>query len=39
MNDLTLGYGERGRKAVELLFREAFEMGLIPHRVDVQFAA
>ena len=39
VNDLTLGYGERGRKAVELLFREAFEKGLIPHRVDVQFAA
>ncbi len=38
VNDLTLGYGERGRKAVELLFREAFEKGLIPHRVDVAFA-
>jgi 1,4-dihydroxy-6-naphthoate synthase len=38
VNDLTLGYGERGRKAVELLFSEAFEKGLIPHRVDVAFA-
>ena len=38
VNDLTLGYGERGRKAVELLFGEAFEKGLIPHRVDVAFA-
>ena len=38
VNDLTLGYGERGRKAVELLFSEAFEKGLIPQRVDVQFA-
>ena len=38
VNDLTLGYGERGRKAVELLFSEAFEKGLIPHRVAVEFA-
>jgi 1,4-dihydroxy-6-naphthoate synthase len=38
VNDLTLGYGERGRKAVELLFGEAFEKGLIPQPVDVQFA-
>ncbi len=38
VNDLTLGYGERGRKAVELLFGEAFEKGLIPHRVAVDFA-
>jgi 1,4-dihydroxy-6-naphthoate synthase len=38
VNDLTLGYGDRGRKAVELLFTEAFEKGLIPQRVDVQFA-
>ena len=39
VNDLTLGYGDRGRKAVELLFGEAFEKGLIPHRIDVKFAA
>lgn len=38
VNDLTLGYGERGRKAVELLMTEAFEKGLIPQRVDVEFA-
>ena len=38
VNDLTLGYGERGRKAVELLFSQAFEKGLIPHPVDVEFA-
>jgi 1,4-dihydroxy-6-naphthoate synthase len=38
VNDLTLGYGERGRKAVELLFGEAFEKGLIPHRMDLAFA-
>ena len=39
VNDLTLGYGERGRKAVELLFSEAFEKGLIPKRIPVEFAA
>ena len=39
VNDLTLGYGERGRKAVELLMTEAFEKGLIPQRVAVEFAA
>ena len=38
VNDLTLGYGERGRKAVELLMNEAFEKGLIPNRVPVEFA-
>ena len=39
VNDLTLGYGERGRKAVERLMTEAFEKGLIPHPVPVVFAA
>ena len=38
VNDLTLGYGERGRKAVERLMNEAFEKGLIPQRVVVEFA-
>jgi 1,4-dihydroxy-6-naphthoate synthase len=39
VNDLTLGYGERGRKAVERLMTEAFDKGLIPRRVPVEFAA
>ena len=39
VNDLTLGYGERGRKGVERLLTEAFEKGLIPARVPVEFAA
>ena len=39
VNDLTLGYGERGRKAVELLIDEAYDKGLIPQRVNVEFAA
>jgi 1,4-dihydroxy-6-naphthoate synthase len=38
VNDLTLAYGDRGRRAVELLMREAFEKGLIPKRVPVEFA-
>jgi 1,4-dihydroxy-6-naphthoate synthase len=38
VNDLTLGYGERGRKAVERLMTEAFEKGLIPRQVPVEFA-
>jgi 1,4-dihydroxy-6-naphthoate synthase len=39
VNDLTLGYGERGRKGVERLMNDAFENGLIPRRVPVEFAA
>ena len=39
VNELTLGYGERGRQAVERLMTEAFEKGLIPNPVPVVFAA
>jgi 1,4-dihydroxy-6-naphthoate synthase len=39
VNDLTLGYGDRGRRGVERLMTEAFEKGLIPQRVAVEFAA
>jgi 1,4-dihydroxy-6-naphthoate synthase len=39
VNDLTLGYGDRGRLAVERLMTEAFEKGLIPHPVPIEFAA
>jgi 1,4-dihydroxy-6-naphthoate synthase len=38
VNDLTLGYGERGRRGVERLLNDAFENGLIPARVPVEFA-
>ena len=38
VNDLTLGYGERGRQGVERLMNDAFEKGLIPKRVPVEFA-
>jgi 1,4-dihydroxy-6-naphthoate synthase len=39
VNDLTLGYGDRGRRGVERLMTEAFERGLIPSRVPIEFAA
>jgi 1,4-dihydroxy-6-naphthoate synthase len=39
VNDLTLSYGERGRLALERLMTEAFERGLIPRRVSIEFAA
>ena len=37
VNDLTLGYGERGRAAVERLFTEAYEKKLIPNPVPAEF--
>jgi 1,4-dihydroxy-6-naphthoate synthase len=37
VNDLTLSYGERGRRGVERLMADAFERGLIPARVAVEF--
>ncbi len=37
VNDLTLDYGDRGRKAVRLLLEEGFKAGIIPHPVDVEF--
>ena len=39
VNDLTLSYGERGRSGLERLMSEAFDQGLIPQRVPVEFAA
>jgi 1,4-dihydroxy-6-naphthoate synthase len=39
VNDLTLAYGDRGRRALERLMTEAFEKKLIPERVSVAFAA
>ncbi len=37
VNELTLDYGERGRKAVRLLLEEGFEKGIIPNKVEVDF--
>jgi 1,4-dihydroxy-6-naphthoate synthase len=38
VNQLTLDYGTRGRAALDRFFTEAFEKGLIPNRVPVEFA-
>jgi len=38
VNELTLGYGERGRAAVERLLEEGWRAGVIPERVTVEFA-
>ncbi|HEX2453107.1 MAG TPA: MqnA/MqnD/SBP family protein [Vicinamibacterales bacterium] len=38
VNDLTLSYGDRGRRAVEKLMSDAFDKGLITQRVPVEFA-
>jgi len=37
VNELTLDYGERGRRAVERLYTEAYERRLIPKSVKVEF--
>jgi 1,4-dihydroxy-6-naphthoate synthase len=39
VNDLTLDYTERGRKAVRLLLQEGYEKGVIPNQVDVEFVS
>jgi 1,4-dihydroxy-6-naphthoate synthase len=38
VNTLTLAYGERGQKAVERLLGDAYERGLIPQKVPIEFA-
>jgi 1,4-dihydroxy-6-naphthoate synthase len=38
VNELTLGYGERGRAAVQRLMDEASAAALIPAKVKVEFA-
>ncbi len=37
VNQLTLDYGPRGRAALERFFAEAFDRGLIPGRVPIEF--
>ena len=37
VNDLTLDYGERGKKAVRTLLSEGHKAGIIPHEVNVEF--
>jgi 1,4-dihydroxy-6-naphthoate synthase len=38
VNELTLDYGDRGRKAVQRLMDEAYEKRLIPSKVQVEWA-
>jgi 1,4-dihydroxy-6-naphthoate synthase len=38
VNQLTLDYGERGRAALARFFGEAFERGLIPKQIPIEFA-
>ena len=37
VNALTLDYGERGRAALDRFFSEAYEKGLIPNKVPIEF--
>ena len=37
VNDWTVDYGEKGRKAVQLLLNEGHKAGVIPHPVSVEF--
>ena len=39
VNDLTLQYGERGRRAVQLLLDEAAQKGVLPARIIAEYAA
>jgi 1,4-dihydroxy-6-naphthoate synthase len=38
VNDLTLAYGDRGRRGLERLMADAYASGLIPRPVPVEFA-
>ncbi len=38
VNDYTIDYGERGREAVRLLLTRAFEAGIIPRPIELEFA-
>lgn len=37
VNDWTRGYGETGRKAVQLLLDRGFEAGILPQRIQAEF--
>jgi 1,4-dihydroxy-6-naphthoate synthase len=39
VNDWTRGYGEAGRRAVQLLFDRGFAAGLLPEQVAVDYAS
>lgn len=37
VNDWTVDYGEKGRKAVQILLTEGHKAGVIPHPIEVEF--
>lgn len=37
VNDLTVDYGERGKKAIEMFLKEAYQRGLIPNMPQINF--
>jgi 1,4-dihydroxy-6-naphthoate synthase len=37
VNDYTIDYGDRGRRAVELLLRRGYEAGILPGPVELEF--
>ena len=37
VNKLTLDYGERGREGVRLLLDKGYDMGIIPHKIVINF--
>lgn len=37
VNDLTVDYGERGKKAIEIFLKEAYEKGLIENLPKIEF--
>ena len=39
VNDLTVDYGEEGRRAVERLLTEGFEAGIVPGPVHLEYAS
>lgn len=39
VNDLTVDYGERGRRAVHTMLEKGFEAGILPGPVQVEFSA
>ena len=38
VNPRTLDYGEDGRRAVQLFLDRGYEAGLIPNKIQVEFA-
>jgi 1,4-dihydroxy-6-naphthoate synthase len=37
VNELTLSYGQEGRRAVETLLQWGFERGVLPHQIELRF--